>query len=68
MKKDFLKLTDLTKVEVLELLKKAAELKKFKAEGTTHQPLKGKSLGMVFNKNSIWRFERKIRVSYIYQR
>ena len=52
MKKDFLKLTDLTKVEVLELLKKAAELKKFKAEGTTHQPLKGKSLGMVFNKNS----------------
>ena len=52
MKKDFLKLTDLTKVEVLELLKKAADLKKFKAEGTTHQPLKGKSLGMVFNKNS----------------
>ena len=52
MKKDFLKLTDLTKVEVLELLKKAAELKKFKAEGTTHQPLKGKSLGMIFNKNS----------------
>ena len=52
MKKDFLKLTDLTKVEVLELLKKAAELKKFKAEGTPHQPLKGKSLGMVFNKNS----------------
>ena len=52
MKKDFLKLTDLTKVEVLELLKKAAELKKFKVEGTTHQPLKGKSLGMVFNKNS----------------
>jgi len=52
VKKDFLKLTDLTKIEVLELLKKAAELKKFKAEGTTHQPLKGKSLGMVFNKNS----------------
>ncbi len=52
MKKDFLKLTDLTKVEVLDLLKKAAELKKFKAEGTSHRPLKGKSLGMVFNKNS----------------
>jgi len=52
VKKNFLKLTDLTKVEVLELLKKAAELKKFKAEGTPHQPLKGKSLGMVFNKNS----------------
>jgi len=42
VKKDFLKLTDLTKVEVLELLKKAAELKKFKAEGTTHQSLKGR--------------------------
>ena len=52
MKKDFLKLTDLTKVEVLELLKKAAELKKFKAEGTTHQSLEGKTLGMVFNKSS----------------
>ncbi len=52
MKKDFLKLTDLTKLEVLELLKKAAEFKNFKAEGTPHQPLKGKSLGMVFNKNS----------------
>jgi len=52
VKKDFLKLTDLTKVEVLELLKKAANLKQFKAKGIAHQPLKGKSLGMVFNKNS----------------
>ena len=52
MKKDFLKLSDLTKNEVLGLLKQAAELKRFKAKGTTHQPLKGKSLGMIFNKNS----------------
>ena len=52
MKKDFLKLSDLTKNEVLGLLKQAAELKQFKAEGTTHHPLKGKSLGMIFNKNS----------------
>jgi len=52
VKKDFLKLSDLTKNEVLELLKEATELKQFKAEGTTHQPLKGKSLGMIFNKNS----------------
>ena len=52
MKKDFLKLSDLTKNEVLELLKEATELKQFKVEGTTHQPLKGKSLGMIFNKNS----------------
>ena len=52
MKKDFLKLSDLTKNEVLELLKEATEFKQFKAEGTAHQPLKGKSLGMIFNKNS----------------
>ena len=52
MKKDFLKLSDLTKNEVLGLLKQAAELKQFKTEGTAHQPLKGKSLGMIFNKNS----------------
>ena len=52
MKKDFLKLSDLTKNEVLGLLKQAAELKQFKAKSTTHQPLKGKSLGMIFNKNS----------------
>ena len=52
MKKVFLKLSDLTKNEVLGLLKQAAELKQFKAKGTTHQPLKGKSLGMIFNKNS----------------
>ena len=51
MKKDFLKLSDLTKNEVLRL-KEATELKQFKAGGTTHQPLKGKSLGMIFNKNS----------------
>ena len=52
MKKDFLKLSDLTKDEVLELLKIAAELKQYKTEGTAHLPLKGKSLGMIFNKNS----------------
>jgi|TARA_B110001454_G_scaffold86631_1_gene83101 ornithine carbamoyltransferase len=52
VKKDFLKLSDLTKNEVLGLLKQAAKLKQFKTEGTAHQPLKGKSLGMIFNKNS----------------
>ena len=52
MKKDFLKLSDLTKDEVLGLLKEASKLKQFKAEGSAHQPLKGKSLGMIFNKNS----------------
>ena len=52
MKKDFLKLSDLTKSEALVLLKKAADLKGMRANGIPHQPLKGKSLGMIFNKNS----------------
>lgn len=52
MKKDFLKLSDLTKDEALELIKSAAEIKQFKVNKTPHHPLKGKSLGMIFNKNS----------------
>ena len=52
MKKDFLKLSDLTKKEALVLLKKAADLKRMRVNGIPHQPLKGKSLGMIFNKNS----------------
>lgn len=52
MKKDFLKLSDLTKSDALDLLKKAAELKEMRIKGIPHQPLKGKSLGMIFNKNS----------------
>ena len=52
MKKDFLKLSDLTKDEALELIKSAAEIKQFKVNKTSHHPLKGKSLGMIFNKNS----------------
>jgi ornithine carbamoyltransferase len=52
VKKDFLKLSDLNKDEVLELLKETAELKQFKANGTSHRPLEGKTLGMIFNKNS----------------
>ena len=52
MKKDFLKLSDLTKSEALDLLKKAKDLKEMRIKGIPHQPLKGKSLGMIFNKNS----------------
>ena len=52
MKKDFLKLCDLTRSEALDLLKKAANLKEMRLKGIPHQPLKGKSLGMIFNKNS----------------
>ena len=52
MKKDFLKLSDLTKGDALELINQAAELKEFKEKQTAHRPLEGKTLGMIFNKNS----------------
>jgi ornithine carbamoyltransferase len=50
--KDFLKLSDLNKDEVLGLIKETTELKQLKAEGTAHRLLEGKTLGMIFNKNS----------------
>jgi len=50
--KDFLKLSDLNKDEVLGLIKETTELKQLKAKGTAHRPLEGKTLGMIFNKNS----------------
>ena len=52
MNKDFLKLSDLNKDEVLGLIKETTELKQLKAKGTAHRPLEGKTLGMIFNKNS----------------
>ena len=52
MNKDFLKLSDLNKDEVLMLIKETTELKQLKANGTAHRPLEGKTLGMIFNKNS----------------
>ena len=52
MNKDFLKLSDLNKDEVLGLIKETTELKQLKAKGTAHRSLEGKTLGMIFNKNS----------------
>ena len=52
MNKDFLKLSDLNKDEVLGLIKETTELKQLKAKGTAHRLLEGKTLGMIFNKNS----------------
>ena len=52
MNKDFLKLSDLNKDEVLGLIKETTEIKQLKAKGTAHRPLEGKTLGMIFNKNS----------------
>ena len=52
MNKDFLKLSDLNKDEGLGLIKETTELKQLKTKGTAHRPLEGKTLGMIFNKNS----------------
>ena len=44
MNKDFLKLSDLNKDEVLCLLKEAEELKQLKASGVAHRTLEVKTL------------------------
>lgn len=65
MKKDLLKLLDLSKEEILEILDTADHLKALKKAGTPHPYLKGKTLAMIFEKNST-----RTRVSFetgIYQ-
>lgn len=52
MKKDLLCITSLDKQEIDELLSLALRLKKGHKEGSTHLPLKGKTLGMLFEKPS----------------
>ena len=52
MKKDLLAISDLTPRELEDVLKLAASLKKMQKQGRLHQPLKGKSLGMIFEKSS----------------
>ncbi len=52
MKKDLLAISDLTSRELDEVLKLSASLKKMQKQGRMHQPLKGKSLGMIFEKSS----------------
>ena len=52
MKKDLLAISDLTSRELDDVLKLSASLKKLRKEGRIHQPLKGKSLGMIFEKSS----------------
>ncbi|MCX7760868.1 MAG: ornithine carbamoyltransferase [Hydrogenothermaceae bacterium] len=49
MKKDFLSVSDLTKEEILEVIKYGIELKKDKFKD---QSLKGKSIGLIFMKQS----------------
>ncbi len=65
MKKDFLKMSDLTKDELLSLIELAEKLKFERKNGISHEILKGKTLGMIFEKSST-----RTRVSFevgIYQ-
>lgn len=48
----FLSLLDYTKDELQEMLDRAAWMKKQQKAGKSHQPLKGKTLAMVFEKSS----------------
>ena len=50
--KDLLKLSDLSKEEIIEILDLADKLKEENKKGITHHILKGKTLGMIFTKAS----------------
>lgn len=52
MTKHFLKLMDLTGDEIIEILNLADQLKYERAHGIAHPHLKGKKLGMIFQKSS----------------
>ena len=52
MKKDLLKLTDLSRDEILHILDVADQLKYNQKHGIPHKILEGKTLGMIFQKSS----------------
>ncbi len=52
MKKDLLAISDLTPKDIEKILKRSATLKKLLKQGKPHQTLKGRSLGMIFEKAS----------------
>ncbi len=52
MKKDLLAIADLAPKDIAKILKRSAVLKKMQKQGKDHQTLKGKSLGMIFEKSS----------------
>jgi len=52
MKKDLLSIYDLEAEDFKEIFEKARHLKTIQAEGTVYTPLKGKTLGMIFDKSS----------------
>jgi len=52
MKKDFLSIIDIDEYELESIVAEAVRLKRLKAAGTAHEFLRGKSLGMIFEKAS----------------
>jgi len=52
MKKDLLTVSELSRTDIDTILDRSARLKRTPADGLLHQPLKGKSLGMIFEKSS----------------
>jgi ornithine carbamoyltransferase len=52
MKKDLLAINDFSREEILRLLEKSAQLKRMRIDNVPYEPLKGKSLGMIFSKHS----------------
>lgn len=65
MKKDLLKLLDLSEADIMQILDTAADLKQQQKAGKPHALLQGKTLAMIFAKNST-----RTRVSFetgIYQ-
>ena len=52
MNKDLITLNDINREEVLALFEKTALLKKKRNQGEPHRSLEGKSLGMIFSKES----------------
>ncbi|MDN7013055.1 ornithine carbamoyltransferase [Methanoculleus sp. FWC-SCC3] len=52
MKKDFLSLLDIDEHELESIVADAVRLKRLKSAGTAHELLRGKSLGMIFEKAS----------------
>lgn len=53
MKRDFVAITDFSREEIFETLALAKELKELQREGTAPQPLRGKSVGLIFHKPSL---------------
>ena len=52
MKKDLLAISDLTPQDIEKILKRSAVLKKLLRHGKAHATLRGKTLGMIFEKSS----------------